>query len=134
MTQELPHPEALENFEGAYIPESKIHAYALRDPGKRRPFEALGFSEKAGNWELLRDAILERLPKYPAVLDKQDDYGITYEVVIPVIGPNGKEAPIKTYWIRDWGQKFPRLTTLYINTREWRRWELEREEADDPWV
>lgn len=131
MTQEPPHPETLENFERAYIPESKIRDYALRDPGKRRPFEALGFSEKAGNWEMLRDAILDGLPKCSAIFDKQDEHGITYEVVVPVIGPNGKEAPIKTYWIREWGKSFPRLTTLYIDTKEWRRWELEREEATD---
>ncbi len=131
MAQEPPHPEALENYEKAYIPESKIRAYALRHPGKRRPFEALGFSEEAGNWEALRDAILERLPRYPAILDKQDRYGITYEVVMIVIGPSGKEAPVKTYWIREREQDSPRLITLYINTREWRRWERESKAATD---
>lgn len=131
MTQEPPHPETLENFERAYIPESKIRSYALRDPSKRRPFEALGFSDEAGNWEALRDAILEGLPKCPAVFDKQNEYGITCEVVIPVIGPNDKEAPVKTYWICEWAVDSPRLITLYINTREWERWERERKDATD---
>jgi hypothetical protein len=86
----------------------------------------LGYSEEVGNWEALRDAILEGLPNRPAIFDKQDQYGITYEVTIPVSGPVGKEAPVKTYWIREWGEESPRLTTLYINAREWRRWEEER--------
>lgn len=125
MSHESPHPEALGNFEKAYVPEAKIH-YALRHPGKGRPFAALGYSEEAGNWESLRDAILEGLPNYPAIVDKQDQYGITYEVVIAVGGPAGKEAPVKTYWIREWGEEHPRLITLYINTKEWKRWEDER--------
>jgi len=131
MTQKPPHPEVLKDFERAYISENKIRAYALRDPGKRRPFEALGFSEEAGNWEMLRDAILERLPEHPAVFDKQDQYGTTHEVVVPVVGPNGKEAPAKTYWIREWEKDFPRLISLYINTREWRRWEQEKRDTSD---
>lgn len=88
----------------------------------------MGFSEEAGNWENLRDAILEELPRYPAVFDKENQYGITHEVTIPVSGPTGKEAPVKTYWIREGEEEPPRLTTLFINTKEWRRWE---KDADD---
>ncbi len=129
MSEQTPHPEALRNFESAHIPEGKIRHYAFRDPNKSRVFRALGFSEEAGNWEALRDAILERLPRYPAIFDKQDRYGITYEVTIPVSGPGGKEAPVKTYWIYEWGEESPRLTSLYINAREWRRWERERDDV-----
>lgn len=123
MTQDSPHPQALENFEKAYIKEAKIRYYAFRDPHKSRVFRALGFSEEAGNWEALRTALLEGLPRYPAVFDKQDQYGITYEVIMPVSGPGGKQAPMRTYWIREWGEEAPRLTSLYINAKEWRRWE-----------
>lgn len=38
---------------------------------------------------------------------------------------------MKTYWIRRWEEDFPQLTTLYINTREWRRWEQEKEDTTD---
>ena len=93
MAQESPHPEALENFERAYIPEAKIRYYAFRDPYKSRVFRALGFSEEAGNWEALRDALLEALPRYPAVFDKQDRYGITYEVVVPISGAAANKPP-----------------------------------------
>ena len=130
MTEEYPHPEALDNLEKAYIPEAKIRLYAFRDPHKSRMFRALGFSEEAGNWETLRDALLNKLPGYPAVLNKQNQYGITYEVVITVSGPGGKLAPIRTYWIREWGEECFRLTNLYINAREWRRWEENRGDPD----
>jgi len=92
------HPEALRNSESAHIPESKIKDYALVDPGKKRPFEALGFSEEAGNWKALRDAILECLPNHPATYNKENEHGTTYEVVLPIRGPTGKVAPEKTAW------------------------------------
>lgn len=125
MTRESPHPEALRNFAKAQIPESKVR-YALRHASKGRVFRALGYSEEADNWQALRDAILEGLPYHPAIFDKQDQYGITYEVTVPVGGPAGKEAPVKTYWISEWEEESPRLITLYVNAREWRRWERER--------
>lgn len=125
MTEQFFHPEALNNFERACIPEGKIHHYALRDLDKSRPFRALGFSEEAGNWEALRDAILERLPRSPAVFDKQNEWGTYYEVNTIIRGPSGKEAPVRTYWIYRWGEDFPRLATIFISSTEWRQWELE---------
>jgi hypothetical protein len=47
-------------------------------------------------------------------------------VTIPIGGPGGKEAPVKTYWIYERGEESPRLTSLYIDVREWRRWERGR--------
>jgi hypothetical protein len=61
MAQESPHPDALGNFEKAYIPEGKMH-YALEHVSKGRVFKALGYSKEAGNWKALRDAILKGLP------------------------------------------------------------------------
>jgi hypothetical protein len=127
MAQEPQHPESLRNFERAYIPVGKIRHYAFRDPDKSRVFRALGYSEEAGNWEALRAAILDALPRHAAGFDKQDEYGITYEVTLTVSGPLGKEAPLKTYWIYEWGEDSPRLITLYVNAKEWRRWEQARE-------
>jgi hypothetical protein len=129
MSEQIPHPEALSNFQRAHIPERNIREYAFRKPGKSRMFSALGFSEEAGNWEALRDAILEGLPHYPATYNKQNEHGTYYEVILPIRGPTGKEAPMKTVWIYPRGENFPRLITLYISAREWRRWEQERANA-----
>ncbi|MDQ3637844.1 MAG: hypothetical protein M3426_07595 [Actinomycetota bacterium] len=119
-----PHPEALENFERAYIPESKVR-YALRNPDKSRLFAALGFSEEAGNWEELRDRVAESLPFHPAEFSHRDRYGITYRVDMPIAGRESKVAPVRTKWIYRHGQNFPRMTTIYVKTTEWKRWESE---------
>ena len=129
MGEWLPHPKALRNFDSACIPESKIRGYALVERDKSRLFKALGFSEEAGNWEDLRDAIRRGLPHQPATYDKENVYGTTYEVVLPIRGPTSKEAPVKTYWMFRRGQDFPRLVTLYINAKEWERWDQERGDA-----
>lgn len=123
MGERQPHPEALRNADRANIPEGKIRGYALKNPGKRRPFEALGFALAAGNWKTLRDAIREGLPHHPAVFDKRNGWGTYFEVVVPVRGPNGKEAPVRTYWIYRVGEDVPRLATLFIDTEEWDHWE-----------
>jgi hypothetical protein len=129
MDRESPHPDALRNFDRARIPENKIREYALRNPSKKRPFEALGFSLEADNWETLRNAILEGLSVRPATFNKVNEWGTYFAVLVPVRGPDGKEAPVWTYWIYRWGEDFPRLATLYIDTDEWARWELEGEDA-----
>lgn len=125
MGEREPHPKALRNADRANIPEGKIRGYALKNLGKRRPFEALGFGLAAGNWEALRDAILEGLPRRPAVFDKRNEWGTYFEVVVPVRGPTGKEAPVRTFWIYLIGEDIPRLATLFIDTEEWDRWERE---------
>jgi hypothetical protein len=83
----------------------------------------LGFSLEAGNWEALRDAILEGLPLRPAVFDKSNEWGTFFGVVVPVRGPSGKEAPVQTFWVYKRREDFPTLATLYIDTGDWARWE-----------
>jgi hypothetical protein len=129
MDREPSHPDTLRNFDKAYVPEEKIREYALRNPSKKRPFEAIGFSVEAGNWEALRGAILEGLSGCPAAFDKANEWGTYFGVVVPVRGPNGKEAPVQTYWIYRRGVEFPSLATLYVDTDEWARWEREVEGA-----
>jgi hypothetical protein len=119
-----PHPDALRNFGMAHVPESKVR-YPLRDPDKSKAFEALGFSEGAGNWEALRGEIVGNLPLYAACFSHRDEWGITYDVDMPVAGVEGRKAPVRTKWIYRSGEDFPRLVTLYVKTTEWRRWERE---------
>jgi len=130
MCEPSPHPDALRNWEWARIPESKIRGYAFKRPDKSRPLRALGFSEEAGNWRDLHDAILDALPFHAATFAKQDEHGTTYEVVVHISGPSGKVAPVKTYWIYDHGVEIPRLTSLYIVVRDWKL--LDQEKESDP--
>lgn len=120
MSEREPHPEALDNFARAQMPEDKIR-YPLRDPNKRRAFEALGFGEEANNWQELRDAVEEGLPFHPARFSHRDEWGTTYDVDMNISGPVDKQAPVRTKWIYRTGEDFPRLVTLYVKTTEWRR-------------
>ncbi len=120
-SEQAPHPEALENLERAYIPEDKIRYCAFRDPHKSRVFAALGFSEEAGNWEALRNAVLERLPYHPAVFNKQNQWGFPYKVIISTSGPGGSQAPVSAYWFFEQAEEPPRLISLYIDSGEGRR-------------
>lgn len=91
MSGHTPHPEALDSFERACIPEAKMH-YALRHPDKGRVFAALGFSEEAAYWEVLREAVRQGLPYQPATYLKQNEHGLYYEVVLPIRSPTNKQA------------------------------------------
>jgi hypothetical protein len=124
MSEREPHPDALRNLRRAHVPEGKVR-YPLRDPNKRRAFEALGFSEEAGNWRDLRYAIEENLSLYPARFSHRDEWGSTFDVDMIVSGPEGKRAPVRTKWIYGSGEDFPRLVTLYVKTTEWKRRERE---------
>lgn len=124
MSEQGRHCQALRNHEKANIPEEKIR-YALSDPDKRRPFEALGFSIEAGNWEKLRSEITKRLPVYPARFVQTTGWGDIHNVDMIVEGPGGRKAPVRTGWIYRVGEDNPRLTTLYVKTTEWRRMERE---------
>jgi hypothetical protein len=126
MTERVPHRRALLNHERAVVTEAKVR-YALRDRDKRRAFHALGYSEERGNWRSLRDAILESLPFYPAPVSHEDRWGLTCDVDIPISGPEGKVAPVRTKWIFRFpeGEDFPRLVTLYLKTTEWKRTDRE---------
>ena len=124
MSERETHPEVLHNQEKAILPEEKIR-YALTDPDKRRPFEALGFAEEAGNWEELRDAIVDELPTHPARFVQATEWGDIHNVDMIIEGPNEKRAPIRTGWIYCIGEDDPRLVTLYVKTTEWRRMERE---------
>lgn len=106
------------------LPEEKIR-YALRDPDKRKPFYALGFEENAGNWEELRNRIIDQLPYSPANFVQATMWGEIYNVDMVIEGPAGKRAPVRTGWIYRSSEYFPRLTTLYVKTTEWRRMDRE---------
>jgi hypothetical protein len=118
------HP--LPNCVGAIIEDSKLVDYALspeseRGRHKAHVFErALGFTR--ANWQDLKRAILDALPRCDAAPQPDTPFGKKYTVVVPVTGPNGRSADVLTVWqydrlpdgtLRD----VPRLVTLYLPSR-----------------
>lgn len=107
----------LPKIEHAVLPEAKFAQYALnpaRDADKARAFqEALGYN--LSNYRDLMENILTHLPEYGAVEKGDWGYGMTYEVVLELEGPNGKKAKVLTAWIDDTETGEMRLTTVHVD-------------------
>jgi len=73
---------------------------------------ALGYNQS--NADGLMNQIYEKLPQTESVLGKVDNYGQRYTVDIPITGPNGNTATVRTGWILKPGSTKPELTTLFV--------------------
>ena len=109
------HP--LPRAEEAVIPSDKFFKYALnpsKDPDKAIAFDlALGYN--IGNADILINKIKSSLNKFPAINKGDIGYGIRYEVVMDIVGANGKTAKVLTGWIDDVSNGEMRLTTVHID-------------------
>lgn len=107
----------LPKYENSVIPKAKFTEYALnpvKDPNKAKAFElALGYT--AENADHLIEQIRSNLPLYKAVEKGDRGYGMTYEVIMDVTGPNGKTAKVLTAWIDDRSNGEMRLTTIHVD-------------------
>ena len=96
------------------MPEEKLRGYVLSTDHqigrfKARFFASLGFSE--GNWELLRDRLLE-LAAGDSDLGPASKYGQKYIISGTLEGPSGK-ARVQSVWIVLTGDDIPRFVTVY---------------------
>ena len=109
----------LPGVDDALIPIEKFVDYALhpiKGKGKAYAFEkALGYDlSKAEN---LIDNIRKNLRKFKATKKGDNAYGTKYEVVMRLIGENGKSANILTSWIVEHKSGVTRLTSAYVTRR-----------------
>lgn len=100
------------------IPKSKFVDYALnpeKAPDKARVFEsALGYNKDNCD-QLIED--INRYADPDKMVEKGDNgYGMRYEQIIRLTGPNGKEANVLTAWISI--EDDLRLTSVYVTKRE----------------
>ncbi|WP_339366965.1 DUF6883 domain-containing protein [Photorhabdus antumapuensis] len=51
---------------------------------------------------------------YSSILSNVDRFVQRITIGMPITGPNGKTAIVRTGWIYDLGSSTPRLTTLYV--------------------
>lgn len=114
--------EILPNADLAIVSPRKLRDYALNlDPEathqgrhKARVFAAV-LDLHQRDWPYLRDWLLLGVQHWPVARLKAnavDEW--SYEIVIPVIGRNGRQAPVTTGWVMEDGR--PRLTSAYIRT------------------
>lgn len=117
-TNLLKSENCIPNVEEAFINPDKLTKYALNPDhpvgaNKARVFEsALGYN--LSNSDDLMKQVFEKLPMCDAVPGTVDVYGARYTVDIPITGPNGNTANVRTGWIIKAGSSIPELTTLYV--------------------
>ena len=102
----------------AKIPKEKFINYALdpiRQPDKAKAFkDALGYTLE--NYQELIDNINLHLNKKELVEKCDSGYGMRYEYIMRLQGPNGKEANVLTAWIQD--EDDIRLTSVYVTKKK----------------
>ena len=110
----------LPKYKEAVIPIKKFTHYSLNveaQQDKAVAFDlALGYN--MNNFEELIDNIRNNLPNFTAIAKGDSGHGMKYEVVMKLIGANGKTANVLTAWIDDKRNGEMRLTTAYIDKRK----------------
>ena len=72
----------------------------------------MGYNQK--NAASLITKIQEGATLYPAKLGTSEKFGQRITIDMPITGPNGNTATVRTGWIYDPGSATPRMTTLYV--------------------
>ena len=106
----------LPNGERAVVDLGKVVDYLLNaahpdNGGKARFFTALGFS--AGAADQLAAALRAVAPNGDVLTHRESTHGVKYVVVGRLQSPSGRRPMVRTVWIVDQGQEFPRLVTAY---------------------
>jgi len=103
--------------ERAQADDSKFLGYCLNTEHpygkhKARVFRsALGIT--SSEWEILRDTVLSAVLLNSAIHEGRNSYGEIYVVDFEMTY-QAKTATIRTSWIIDDGENFPRLTSCYV--------------------
>lgn len=106
----------LPGAERAIVSPDKVREYLLspanpRAKGKAAFFQALGFS--LDEWGVLQSALLDMAQNGLATPGQVSEFGTKYEIHGTIVGPIGRQAVIRTVWIVDAGEDYPRLVTAY---------------------
>jgi hypothetical protein len=107
--------KVLPNAKSAVIPVEKFTEYSLnplKQKDKAEAFEkALGYT--LDNYQMLIDNIKSNITNYPATPKPDLGYGQRYQVVMNLLGENGKEAKVLTAWLAD--KNTTRLISVYVD-------------------
>jgi len=103
-------------YEQAVIPVRKFTDYALNP--ENQPHKALAFKLALGydlnNYDKLINNIKHNIGKFLAKTKLNKGFGDTYEVILTLVGENGKTANVLTGWIDDIKNNEMRLTSIYV--------------------
>lgn len=100
------------------LPVAKFTGYALnpdKDIDKATAFKkALGY--EISNADDLIENILDHVDESKLVPKTDRGFGMLYEYIVQLTGPNGKKANVLTAWIQDGRKK--RLTSAYVTEKK----------------
>jgi len=108
------------NHDKVFIPREKFTEYALNED--KSPDKAIAFRDALGytnnNASRLIENIRTNISDYESVFKGNNGFGDTYECVMNLWGPNGKNANVVTSWIIKDGTDIPRLTSAYVTKKK----------------
>jgi len=105
----------LPHLDHAVVPEAKIVNYLLSarhsaGRAKARFLEGFGFS--AGEWQILRDALVAHAKANDIAASYQTRFGTRYEIDGPLPAPDGRAPIVRVVWFVESQESIPRLVTL----------------------
>ena len=100
------------------IPEEKFKDYALNFD--KSLHKAIAFRDALGydldNYQELIKNIQDHIDFDKFIPKGNSGYGMRYEQIMKLTGPNGKEANVLTAWIQEGSKK--RMTSVYVTKKE----------------
>ncbi len=108
----------LPNCREAYIPEAKLSSYLLnhahpQNKGKAQFFNLAGYNLTTIN--SLRKTLLAFACLGAVTSEQPNQEGTKYVVVGMIAGANGKQYELRTVWVVEPPNNYPRLVTAYPN-------------------
>lgn len=108
------------NFNEAVVEIKKLQDYCLNESHPAGKHKARVFNSELGlvsdDAEELREALLKAAKECDAILGEEDQFGRRYKIDFK-FSKLDKEAIIRSCWIILNKEKFPRLTTCYVNIK-----------------
>lgn len=102
----------------ALIDPRKLTEYALNPQAPRGRHKALVFARVLGytrdNYGLLLQQLEVQAPEAEVHLHSQDAFGRRYTADVPIEGPTGQRAIVRTGWLVPTGADEGRLITLWV--------------------
>ena len=108
----------LPNCTNAHIPDAKLTIYLLnhahpQNRGKARFFKLAGYD--LDNVGSLRMVLLELACVGVVANEQSNEDGVKYVVIGKITGANSKQYELKTVWVVEPPEDYPRLITAYPN-------------------
>lgn len=104
------------NIERAVISDAKISDYILNSDhtdgwSKARFFESFGFEKSGVN--VFKEALHELIRENDVTESIDTQFGVKFVVEGQIISPDGRNPIVKSIWIIQNGEDFPKFVTVY---------------------